>query len=123
MNWQQSWAYHKYWVMAHSQQMYNEIRALTKDNQWSQEKQFIYEQLLLQTQQINPTKGSLCNTYQHIWGYFKKVATVQEKKIFQKLLMSDVFEPKKIECFLKQMLYKYPNSYLMNSKVFIQGFN
>lgn len=80
MYWQQSWAYHKYWVMAHSQQIYNDIRALARENQWSQEKQFAYEQLLLQAQQIKPTRGSLCNAYQHVWGYFKKKAMRQEKK-------------------------------------------
>lgn len=122
MNWQKSWAYNKYWVMAHSQQIYNQMRNLAKNNQWSIEKQQIYEALLLQAQETIPTKGSLINTYQHIWGYFKKSATIQEKDFFLQLLLSETFDQKQIERFLNQMLEKYPNDYLIESRVFKEGF-
>lgn len=69
--WQQDWAYQKYWVMAHSQQHYNAIRQLARHNDWSAAKQERYQQLLAEAEQITPTKATLTTAYQHVWGYFK----------------------------------------------------
>ncbi len=38
MNWQKVWAVNKYWVMSKSQQQYDYIRLLAKNNQWTPQK-------------------------------------------------------------------------------------
>ncbi|BAN93190.1 hypothetical protein SDSE167_0799 [Streptococcus dysgalactiae subsp. equisimilis 167] len=76
---QKQWAYQKYWVMAHSQQHYNALRELFKGNQWSEEKVLTFHCLIEEAQAIPPTVKSLRTAYQHVWGYFKKVASQEEK--------------------------------------------
>jgi uncharacterized protein YbgA (DUF1722 family) len=115
--WQRRWAENKYWVMAHSQQIYNEMRQLAKDNDWSAEKNSKFEVLLRVAAQQTPTVKTLTTAYQHVWGYFKKICTPIEKAKYLKLLqqldpMNDLLGP-----FLKQMAVKYQIEYLVNSRI------
>lgn len=57
----------------------------------------------------------------HIWGYFKNKAERQEKEEFLTLLekyRKTGYQRRKLLAFLKQLLAKYPNSYLQNSSIF-----
>lgn len=78
-NLQKDWAYHKYWVMGHSQAHYNALRLLFKGNDWSEEKTQRYQQLLDEAGTIRPSKATLTTSYQHMWGYFKKGQLIQKK--------------------------------------------
>lgn len=113
---EQLWREEKYHVLLHSQQSYQSIRnALKEDISLNQLQQMIDEALL-----IEPTIGSICNAFDHMWGYFKKCANEDEKE-YAKLLKSD-FVSGKIESgvvldFLADLATKYKVRYLIESRV------
>ncbi|MGL5686421.1 MAG: YbgA family protein [Vagococcus fluvialis] len=113
---QVSWAQHKYWVMSHSQQAYNQIRELAKGNKWNQEKNETYKTLLKDLETIEPTEKNLRNAYQHIWGYFKKEATLKEIRTYTELIKKSPIESKELEVFLKELAKKYEKKYLLNMR-------
>ncbi|MCD8503440.1 MAG: YbgA family protein [Bacillaceae bacterium] len=74
------------------------------------------------------SKKAIINTLEHIWGYFKKVATETEKHHFFTLLSSVknltedhfcAFPKEVMEClsYVRELLGKYPNNYLMDSTI------
>lgn len=113
---QTSWTKHKYWVMSRSQQAYNDIRLLAKGNQWTQEKHTQYTNKLSELEDYQPTDKTLTVTYQHIWGYFKKIATVEEKNRYKDLIETTPLKSKELENFLKELSQKYHQTYLLNIK-------
>lgn len=115
---QRSWAYHKYWVMLHSQKAYEETRQLTKHNIWNKEKQLRYEEILVECSQTEPTRGSVINTCLHIWGYFKKEATIEEKTQFFELIEEDPIPLSLVLDWLHDLSIKYKKRYLINNKLF-----
>lgn len=115
--WQQEWAYNKYWVMAHCQQCYDQMRLLARDNVWSQQKEAQFQQLLKKAAGQQPTVSTLTNTYQHVWGYFKKICSKEEKQTYLQLLQSLTPENDQLGLFLQQLAFKYQVSYLLNSRL------
>ncbi|MGT2911234.1 YbgA family protein [Streptococcus cameli] len=115
---QKDWAYHKYWVMGHSQAHYNALRLLFKGNDWSQEKAEQYQQLLKEAGQLSPSKATLTTSYQHMWGYFKKKASPEEKETYKFLI--EAVRPKKddLKPFILQLIDKYQPAYLVRSKFY-----
>lgn len=113
---QTSWTKRKYWVMSRSQQAYNDIRLLAKGNQWTQEKHIQYTNKLSELEDYQPTDKTLRVTYQHIWGYFKKIATVEEKNRYKDLIETTPLKSKELENFLKELSQKYHQTYLLNIK-------
>lgn len=113
---QVSWAQHKYWVMSRSQQDYNQIRELAKGNRWYQEKHEKYMILLKKLENREPTEKTLRNTYQHIWGYFKKEASTKEIDTYTKLIRKLPLESNELETFLKELAKKYEKEYLLNMR-------
>lgn len=109
---QLSWAKHKYWVMARSQQDYNKIRLMAKGNEWSIEKQRSYEEILAELERLEPTDKTLRVAYQHIWGYFKKEATEAEKSNYKLLINQRILDGEGLELFLKELAVKYDKIYL-----------
>lgn len=120
MSWQSDWAYNKYWIMAHSQNAYNEIRNLAKNNEWDEKKEQTYQQIIKDLEDVAPTKATLVTAYQHVWGYFKKIATLEEKNEYLKLL--DCLSPENDDLggFLAQLTDKYQVKYLQNSRIIIE---
>lgn len=110
---QTSWAQNKYWVMAHKQQAYNEIRQLAKQNEWNQLKQARYEEILQSLEQVEPTLQTLIVAYQHIWGYFKKFATPAERERYKALLADLTTQSDALEIFLRALAEKYQVHYLL----------
>ena len=108
------WREEKYRVLAHSKQHYDEIRELLKqDPSYTMVKDKIDEALT-----IRPTIGSTINAFDHMWGYFKNKATVNEKE--QYLTLKRQFQNKQIDAsliqqFLKDMAEEYDVQYLINS--------
>ena len=119
---QSSWAKHKYWVMSRSQQAYNEIRLLAKGNDWSLEKQKAYEKILIDLEKIQPTDQTLRVTYQHVWGYFKKLATIEEKQRYLDMIDQSNLLDSQLESFLKELSVKYNQEYLLQMRWFIEDY-
>ena len=113
---QSSWAKHKYWVMSRSQQAYNEIRLLAKGNDWSLEKQKAYEKILIDLEKIQPTDQTLRVAYQHVWGYFKKLATIEEKQRYLDMIDQSILLDSQLESFLKELSIKYNQEYLLQMR-------
>lgn len=116
-SWQNDWAYNKYYVMSKSQNMYNQIRNLASNNNWNDEKEKKYQKLIYETEQLTPTISSLKNTYQHVWGYFKKRCTKEEKNNYMRLINKVTLEDDELAHFLKDLTYKYEVKYLINSRL------
>ncbi|MBW9297891.1 MAG: DUF1722 domain-containing protein [Pseudolactococcus raffinolactis] len=115
--WQVKWAEHKYWVMAHSQQLYNQIRVLAKNNDWSDEIAVTFENLLQEAALQVPTRKTLTTAYEHVWGYFKKIATPEEKNDYLRRLAVLEVDNDQLGSFLKNLTLKYQVTYLMHSRL------
>lgn len=114
---QTHWASYKYLVMAHSQVEYNYIRQLFKGSEWSPLKETSYQAALTRALNTPPTIGSLTNAYQHIWGYFKHVATSSEKAVFQDYLGDLTLTEDLVRPFLSQLTMTYQVPYLLKTKL------
>lgn len=75
--WQTTWAINKYWLMARSQHLYNQGRALAKNNAWNADKQRAFSQLLATANTLTPTKQTLTTAYQHVWGISRNAVPQQ----------------------------------------------
>lgn len=117
INWQEEWAYNKYWVMSKSQKAYDQIRLMAKNNEWSKAKETELERIIKSLENVEPTKKTLTNVYQHIWGYFKKICTDSERKEYVKLIASLEPEDDQLGLFLRDLTYKYQIKYLMQSRI------
>lgn len=115
--WQVKWAEHKYWVMAHSQQLYNQIRALAKNNAWTDETTVTFESLLEAAARQTPTRKTLTTAYEHVWGYFKKIATPEEKRDYMRFLTELEVDQDELGPFLRDLTLKYQVPYLMQSRL------
>lgn len=111
------WRKEKYKVMYYNQNQYNQIRQLMRDQL---DDVAVLKRVIRETYQMSPTIGSKKNSYQHMWGYFKKVATSEEKSDYQ-IYISD-FEQHEMQ--LKELLInlsnKYNVSYLKNSSILFE---
>jgi len=108
------WAHHKYSIMARGYQYYKEIQGFMKNKQ-----NFPIQQegeLILKIQNymnFNFAEKALENTIQHLWGYFKKEATSEEKVYFFNVSDSII----KLK-FLFTLAKKYQKTYLLHSTIF-----
>ena len=109
---QKLWAKNKYLVLSKSNQIYLEIRQYLKQEDVSIK---VLERYIEQAIQLSEDKGQVTNAFHHVWGYFKKNATPEEKyKFFVKLeeyrdgktTQNDILKE------IKVLLGKYPNKYL-----------
>lgn len=114
---QKKWAREKYLVMAHSQHHYNALRQLFKGNVWSVDKELEFERLLAEALAHNPSIKTLRTAYQHIWGYFKKCASDEERERFKELDLFLESHAQEMHEFLKCMTDKYRLPYLLQSRI------
>lgn len=110
------WREEKYRVLLHDQNAYNIIRALLKESPSLEEVQFQINEAI----NHSPTTGSIINAYEHMWGYFKNIATGNEKH--KALMLKDDFMNHQIELdtllsYLSQLANKYDIKYLQESTV------
>ena len=110
------WREEKYRVLLHDQNVYNIIRALLKESPSLEEVQFQINEAI----NHSPTTGSIINAYEHMWGYFKNIATENEKH--KALMLKDDFMNHQIELdtllsYLSQLANKYDIKYLQESTV------
>ncbi|MFF5996020.1 DUF1722 domain-containing protein [Lysinibacillus sp. KU-BSD001] len=117
MNRQQTeklWREEKYRVMFHSQKHYNQIRQAMRDQQDHTQ----IEQLIHAALQQTPTEGSKRNACQHMWGYFRKITTPEEKQTYEQLLHKKDFST--LLSLLQQLANQYNVTYLRESTI-LQG--
>lgn len=105
------WREQKYNVMFHSQSHYDKIRGLMRDNASYEEVATTIQEAL----EATPTAGSMRNAIQHMWGYFKKIATADEKARYEVLFQADAFAP--LLRYLQQLAHAYNVTYLIESRV------
>lgn len=112
---QKEWAALKYFILAKSQTDYREIRKLFQEPIWNEEKEKKFQELIDHAMSEPPNKGNRINAYQHIWGYFKKKATPEERRLYEHLVATYTVEQDELHVFLKQLTIKYQESYLLES--------
>ncbi len=113
------WSKYKYNILEHSPSNYNKIRKLLKDKSSYPIVEFY--KLIDQALGVKATVGNSINSAQHIWGYFKSLATEAEEDKFTRYLKnynkgSITINP--IKRFLFQLAIKYDERYLLNSYYF-----
>lgn len=116
---EQAWAHHKYAVLEKDPAAYQAIRTLLKNKQNPDEALFMA--LIEKAYAQEDNQGRQNNALLHVWGYFKNIATTQEKTEFeQKLSLWQLNQYSLTD--LKQMLFslsvKYEMSYLLDSTYF-----
>lgn len=117
------WATNKYLVLSHSQKVYLQIREYLKREVVEVA---VVERLIQEAVSLEENRLAVVNAYQHIWGYFKKFATDEEKTQFLKRLkgyQDGVIVKEIVLAYLKELLEKYPNSYLEKATLFKQNQN
>jgi len=80
---QKLWAKNKYLVLSHSSKIYLEIRTYLKQEEVSPNK---VSELIKQAVSLPEDKGQVTNALHHVWGYFKKYATKEEKENFFEMI-------------------------------------
>ncbi|KRL01729.1 hypothetical protein FC81_GL001094 [Liquorilactobacillus capillatus DSM 19910] len=107
----------KYWVMARSQSIYEKIKKIATSGQSENEKERTYRSLLAEATQMTPTIVTLRNTYQHVWGYYKKKATMAEKEFYLEELAQLSLKKDRLGPFLAHLAVKYQVQYLLRSRL------
>ena len=117
---QKLWAKNKYLVLSYSSKIYLEIRTYLKQEEVSQNK---VSELIKQAVSLPEDKGQVTNALHHVWGYFKKYATKEEKDNFFEVIEkyhNNIYKKEDLIKEVKHLLNKYPNKYLEES-TFING--
>jgi UV DNA damage endonuclease len=117
---EKEWSRYKYSVLEKSPEDYLKIRQLLKNKN-------VYDAVsfynILECAMSNrEEKGHAINALQHVWGYFKDLATENEKNIFMKLVdgyMKSETSLQTVKNHLKKLTIKYRQEYLKNSYYFI----
>lgn len=115
---ERQWANYKYWVMARSQRAYEDIRELFKDNR--EVDPIVFYGFIDNLSEKPLNLKSQRNAVQHVWGYFKKISTENEKLKYMDLLehMKDEKSLILMYRFLRRLSVKYENTYLLDGYFF-----
>lgn len=116
---EQEWSKLKYVVLEKSPQLYNEIRQLLTVKVGYSRDEFL--RLIELALNIEENTGYAVNALQHVWGYFKKVASDDEKAAFEKKLRDYASGSESLsECksYLHVLSVKYDRKYLLKSYYF-----
>lgn len=117
---EKEWGCYKYLVLEHSQKAYQSIRQLLKDK--AQYPALAFYSLVEEALAREPDVGSAVNAANHVWGYFKDIATATQKERFAGL-MRDYAVGSVSLARVKRSLYAlaeaYPREYLLKSYYFV----
>ncbi len=111
---EQLWKQEKYKVMYFSQRQYLLIRQ--ELNNGLDEPQ-VLEDIIAETYTMQPSEGSMRNSFEHMWGYFKKIAVEEEKAYFFSLLTDVSRNDRDIKSYLLLRATRYRVSYLLQSSI------
>lgn len=118
---QKLWAKNKYLVLSYSSKIYLEIRTYLKQEEVSRNK---VSELIKQAISLPEDKGQVTNALHHVWGYFKKYATKEEKDNFFEMIEeyhNNKYKKEDLIKEVKHLLNKYPNKYLEESTLINGG--
>lgn len=113
---EKEWQRYKYETLEKSPAVYLRIRELLKCKTSYPVIEFY--SLLAQAAQAQENTGYAINAALHVWGYFKKIASEQEKAQFQLKLSrfeSGSLTIRALKLFLWRLAGKYNREYLLNS--------
>lgn len=74
-----------------------------------------YRKLLVKLFETNSNRGKMINAYEHVYGYFKKVADTNEKKVYALLIKNyteNEVDDSDLKKFLLDLAYKYDVEYI-----------
>lgn len=115
-NLEEVWARYKYLVLEHSASIYQQIRTLLKDKE--HEVTHAFFALIEQALATPVTLGSVMNAYQHVTGYYKHLASGEEKallRVSEEALKENFENRDKIKAELLKLAQKYEQTYLLQS--------
>ncbi|WP_169525259.1 DUF1722 domain-containing protein [Pseudalkalibacillus hwajinpoensis] len=117
------WARNKYAVMAKGYEHYKNVSNALKNAHTNEQLLGVYE-LLKDTLKLPYTRKGMRTTLEHMWGYFKKQATTEEKDLFvmkrNELSDTEILSEKDIQSirtYLVELLDRYPSDYLEQSSI------
>jgi len=116
---EKKWAERKYEVLEKDPAIYQKIRTLLKNKTHPDEVRF--NSLILEAINQEDQRGRQLNALQHVWGYFKTIATKEEKAVFEhKLHLWDTqdIDLKELKQDLYALALKYQITYLIQSTYF-----
>ena len=109
------WAKNKYFVLSKSHKVYLEIREYLRGTKLD----ILYlNEKIQKTVDMKETKKDFSNAILHIWGYFKKDASIIEKQTLFDILneyMDGKNTQKHVIEYINTLLKRYPNEYLEKS--------
>ena len=109
------WAKNKYFVLSKSHKVYLEIREYLRGTKLD----ILYlNEKIQKTVDMKESKKDFSNAILHIWGYFKKDASIIEKQTLFDILneyMDGKNTQKHVIEYINTLLKKYPNEYLQKS--------
>ena len=113
------WAKNKYYVLSKSHKIYLEIREYLKE----EEVDILYlNEKIQKARDIEESKKDFSNAILHVWGYFKKEASENEKQglfdILEEYIDGKNNQDSVIE-YINALLKKYPNKYLQESTLLV----
>lgn len=118
------WAKNKYSIMSRNYRYYKEIVTLYRNIESEKDIKAISE-AFTRIQAFPFERHAFINTSEHVWGYFKKSATLTEKEsFFDTLAMCQALnthfycfpaEAKRVISYISQLLVNYPNEYISQS--------
>lgn len=114
------WRTYKYEAMWYSQKYYQLIRDKMKENISEAE----IDDFITAALAITPTSGSVINTFDHMWGYFKKTADEKEKAqhtTFKSEYLQGQTAQEDLLRFIRSLAQKYDSTYLLNSSFLKKG--
>ncbi|MDF2617080.1 MAG: UV-endonuclease UvdE [Sedimentibacter sp.] len=116
---EKEWSRYKYSVLEKSSEGYLKIRQLLKNKSVYDAVSFY--NFLECAMSKREEKGHAINALHHVWGYFKDLATENEKNRFMKLVdgyMKSETSLQTVKSYLKKLTIKYNQEYLKSSYYF-----
>jgi UV DNA damage endonuclease len=116
---EKEWSRYKYSVLEKSSEGYLKIRQLLKNKSVYDAVSFY--NILECAMSKREEKGHAINALHHVWGYFKDLATENEKNRFMKLVdgyMKSETSLQTVKSYLKKLTIKYNQEYLKSSYYF-----
>jgi len=116
---EQEWARYKYFVLEHAPADYQAIRTLLNGRDTVPVTEFYDLVEHAAAQEVLP--GHAENAAMHVWGYFRDLATEQEKNIFFRLLSKFLAGQGSLPALknqLNRLAMRYQESYLLQSLYF-----
>ena len=113
------WAKNKYFVLSKSHKTYLEIREYLKEEDVDI---LSLNEKIQKARDMEESKKDFSNAILHVWGYFKKEASENEKQgLFD--MLEGYMDGKKSQTsvidYINSLLEKYPNKYLQESTLLV----